>query len=236
MSVDLLSLGKHNLDISNIEITAQQLCERLDINIAIGKWDDGKFFPDKTFERHPGVPFYRMQDNSDEWQPVQFYLDPPQEYINARKGDICFMVLSKESVYIDFWAVSWRWKWFWSVFGDDYAYKHEYKSALADIMEYRKIAKQYYTRLGASYIYYYADQGPSDLIGDYEDGTWEEFENAIRTGKYLDDHAEYLEKEWPGFTSKDLVIFNVSDYLTKKSTEPSHSWWDIFYDDFSDLE
>ena len=30
--------------------------------------------------------------------------------------------------------------------------------------------------------------GPSDLIGEYEDGTWEVFEAAIRTGKYLEDH------------------------------------------------
>ena len=36
MSVDLLSLGRHNLDVSTVEKTSRQICERLNINIAIG--------------------------------------------------------------------------------------------------------------------------------------------------------------------------------------------------------
>ena len=232
MGVDLVSLGRHNLDVSDIEITAKQLSERLDINIAIDEWSDGEFSIGKTIERHPGMPFYRMKDGSDGWQYVCFSLDPPQEYIDARLGDICFMEIYREAVYIDFWAVDWRWKWYWGVFGDEDCNKVE----PVDIQAFRKVAKEYYSKLGASYIYCYADQGPSDLIGNYEDGTWCDFENALRTGKYLDDNAEYLKKEWPGFTSKDLVIFNVSDYLSRKSIEPSHSWWDVFYDDFADLD
>ena len=228
MSVDLISLGRHNLDISSIEKTAQQISERLDINIAIGYWDDGKFIQQQLIERHPGAPVYQMEDCSDEYTPVQYNLDAPPELMKSRSGPFCFMTISLESVYISFWVGPWRWKWYWNIFGDD-GQDGDWKS----VCEYRKYAKEYYGKLGASYIYCYADQGPSDLIGEYEDGTWEEFENAIRTGKYLD--IDYARKEWPEFTAKDLRIINVSDFLTKKNTEPSHSWWDIFYDDFADL-
>ena len=231
MSVDLISLGRHTLDVSNVETASRQISERLDINIAIGYYEDGKFFPQQLIERHPGVPFYRMWDVSDEVQPVQYDLDAPEEYMENRSGPFLFMVVSMESVYIDFWAVSWRWQWYWNLFGDD-----GLESRLEDIQAFRRVAKDCYGKLGASYIYCYADQGPSDLIGEYEDGTWEEFETAIRTGKYLEDNKEYLEKEWSGFSAKDRVIFNVSAFLTQKSTEPSHSWWDIFYDDFADLK
>lgn len=230
MGVDLVSLGRHNLDVSSIEKTAQQLSKRLDINIAIGHWDDGKFFVEKQIERKPGAPFYRLHDASYS-SDICYDFDPPEEMIEKRLGDICFMEIYREAVYIDFWAVSWRWKWYWAPFGDE-----EDKGCLEDINRFRRVAKEYYGKLGASYIYCYADQGPSDLIGEYEDGTWEYFENAIRTGKYLDDNKEHLDKEWPGFTSKDLVIFNVPNFLLGKSVEPSHSWWDVFYDDFADLD
>ena len=230
MGVDLLSLGRHDIDVSSVETASRQLSERLDINIAIGYYEDGKFFPQQLIERHPGTPFYRMWDISDELQPVQYDLDAPEEYRENRYGPFCSMTVSMESVHIDFWEVNWRWRWYWEAFGDDGD-----GSSLADVQLFRKAAKDCYRKLGATYIYCYADQGPSDLIGEYEDGTWEEFETAIRTGKYLDDNKEYLEREWPGFSAKDLVLFNVSDYLTKKTIEPSHSWWDIFYDDFSDL-
>lgn len=229
MGVDLISLGRHTLDVSSIEKTAQQLSERLDINIAIGQWDDGKFTPQKRIERHIGAPFYRMNDSSYS-DDVCYELDSPEEAIEKRLGDVCFMDIYKEAVYISFWAVSWRWTWYWAPFGDE-----EEKGCLDDINKFRRLAQECYGKLGASYIYCYADQGPSDLIGDYENGTWEDFEKAVRTGKYLDDNKEFLDEEWPGFTSKDLVIFNVSNFLLGKSDEPSHSWWDVFYDDFADI-
>lgn len=231
MSVDLVSLGRHNLDVSTVENASRQISERLDINIAIGEWKYGKFFPQQVFERHPGLPFYQMWDISDEDQPVHYNLDCPEEYIDSREGGFCFMIISLESVYISLWEVPWRWQRYWNFFGDD-----GLESCLEDIQAFRKVAKEYYGKLGASYIYCYADQGPSELIGNYEDSTWEEFENAIRTGKYLDDNKEYLEKEWSGFNSKDLVIFNVSYFLSGKTTRRSHSWWDVFYDDFADLD
>ena len=231
MSVDLISLGKHSLDVSDVETASRQISERFDINIAIGYYEDGKFFPKQLIERHPGLPFYRRWDVSDEFQPVQYDLDAPEEYRENRYGPFCSMTVSLESVYIDFWEVNSRWQWYWNLFGDD-----GLESSLENIQIFRRVAKDCYGKMGAKYIYCYADQGPSDLIGEYEDGPWEVFETAIRTGKYLEDHKEYLEKEWPGVSAKDLRIFNVSDYLTKKNTEPSHSWWDVFYDDFADLK
>ena len=62
------------------------------------------------------------------------------------------------------------------------------ESGQEDVRSFRRVAKDCYVKMGAKYIYCYADQGPSDLIGEYEDGTWEVFEAAIRTGKYLEDH------------------------------------------------
>ena len=233
MSVDLLSLGRHNLDVSSIEKTAQQLSDRFDINIEIGEWDDGNYLSHTKIERHPGEPFYRMNDSSESYLPVQFYLDAPEQYIKTRSGLFCFLVVSLESVSICLWEESWRWQWYWNLFGDDEEYRAVYGTCLEDIRRFRKAAKKLYHILGADYIYCYADQGPSDCIGDYEDGTWEEFENAIRTGKYLD--CDYVRREYPDFTANDLRIINVSDYLLGINTEPSHSWWDIFYDDFADI-
>ena len=227
MGIDLLSLGRHNLDVSTVETASRQICERLGINISIGYWD-GKFIQKQKIELYPSKPFYRMWDVSDEYRPVQFLLDPPEEYVSNSEGDISFMLVSLESVFIDFWSVSWRWPWYWAPFGNE-----EDKGRIEDIQRFRRVAKEYYRKLGAEYIYCYADQGPSDLLGDYEDGIWEEFEKAIRTGKYLD--CDICRKEYPDYTPKDAVIFNVSDFLLGKSSEPSHSWWDIFYDDFKDL-
>lgn len=231
MGVDLVSRGRHNLDVSSIEAAARQISERLGINIAIGRWDDGLFIPHQLIERQKGEVSYRMTDESGKGQQVLFYIDAPEEYQDSESGAFSWMEINRESVYISLWAVRGRWSWYWNAFGEN-----EDGSSLETVQAFRKIAKEYYSKLGAPYIYCYADQGPSDLIGNYEDGTWCDFENALRTGKYLDDNAEYLKKEWPGFTSKDLVIFNVSDYLSRKSIEPSHSWWDVFYDDFADLD
>lgn len=227
MSVDLVSIGRHTLDVSTVETASRQISERLDINIAIGYWDAGKYFPQEYIEQHPGAPFYRMWDTSDEYNPVQFDLEPPDKFLDSKSGDICHMIVYQETVYIDFWSVSWRWQWYWAPFGDE-----DDKGCLDDINRFRKVAREYYRKLGAEYIYCYADQGPSDLIGEYEDGTWEEFEAAIRTGKYLD--CDYARKDWD-FAPEDLIIFNVSDFLLGKTMEPSHSWWDVFYDDFKDL-
>lgn len=236
MSVDFLSIGRHTLDVSSVETASRQICERLGINIAIGEWDDGKFYPQQKIELYPGAPFYRMWDVSSNHQSVQYYLDTPEEYIDSQSGDFSFMLISKETVSIDFWAVSWRWQWYWNLFGDDEEYRADYRARMeTDVQAFRKVARKYYSKIGAGYIYCYADQGPSDLIGDYEDESWIEFENAIRTGKYLDDNQKYLEKEWSGFSSKDLHIINVSDFFSGKNVIRSHSWWDIFYDDFADL-
>ena len=170
-----------------------------------------------------------MRDISDEYQPVQYDLDAPEEYTLSKSGGFCSMTISKETVSIDFWSVFWRWQWYWAPFSDE-----SNKGCLEDINKFRRDAMEFYRKLGAEYIYCYADQGPSDLIAEYEDETWEEFEDAIHTGKYLD--CDIARKEYPGFTAKDVVIFNVSQFLLGKSSEPSHSWWDIFYDDFADLE
>lgn len=234
MSVDILSIGRHNLDVSSVESASRQISERLDINIAIGDWDVGVFIPQQLIERHPGVPFYRMWDISSKYEPVQYDLTAPEEYTESEEGVIHGLTVSLETVYISFRAVTWRWQWYWRLFGDEDYDRDSYSSCLEDIQAFRKVAKDYYHRLGSEYIYCYADQGPSDLIGEYEDGTWEAFENVIRTGKYLD--CDIIRKEWPEFTAKDLRIINVSDFLLGKTKEPSHSWWDVFYDDFADLK
>ena len=229
MGVDLITIARHDLDVSSVETAAREVSERFDINVAVGEWDDGVFHPRLAFERHPGLPFFRMCDWSEGDEPVCYDVDEPEESAGACGGPFEFLSISQESVKVFLRECNWRFPDYWRPFGDV-----DNKGNLEAINRFRRAAKRCLRKLGADFAYCYADQGPTDMIGGYEDGPWNEFEAYIRSGKFLEDYP-YECFETP-YDAKDVVIFNVSEFLLGHAVEPSHKWCDVFYDDFADLK
>ena len=106
---------------------------------------------------------------------------------------------------------------------------------LGELLSYRMSIRKIARALGCDYVYQYSDQGPSGFIGGYTCLKWEQLEEYIRKGSWIDqyhhgnavsasrDHAEFR-------------IIDVARFLTDENAPYSRWYSDVFRDDFSDLD
>ena len=228
MSWDLWSVGRHNLKLDDVESVARQLSDALDINIQYGKdrgdWDDNIVLG--RIIRKDGSPIYLL-DHELGYEYPMFDMEYPFFDEKERKGSIAMLDIHNETVSICFWDDPVRWGDYHLFFsGEENPLPMEY------LNKFRRVAKEAYQKLGAEYIYCFADQGPTQLIGDYWQDPWEKLEAYILSGRYYDECEDPDYRAW----KKDASIIKVSDYLSGRDTTPSINYGDVFFDDFADLD
>ena len=228
MGWDLWSVGRHNLLLRDVKSVARQLSDALGINIEYGKDRRGWRFRKVLGQIivHSDAPIYTL-DRMLSYNYPRFELDPPEDDKLTSNDMINYLDIYNETISISFKGWPWRWWHYYSFFCED-----EESPSLENLNTFRRIAKEFYGKLGADAIYCFADQGPTELIGDHWEEPWEQFEDYILTGKYYDECNDPDYRAW----KKDARIINVSDYLTGKDPTPSMNYGDVFFDDFADLD
>ena len=106
---------------------------------------------------------------------------------------------------------------------------------LGELLSYRMSIRRIARALGCDYVYQYSDQGPSGLIDGYTYMKWEQLEEYIQKGAWIDkyhhgntisanhDHAEFQ-------------VIDVARFLTDENAPYSKWYSDVLRDDFSDLD
>lgn len=227
MSWDLWSVGRHNLKLDDVESVARQLSDALDINIQYGKdrgdWDDNIVLG--RIIRKDGSPIYLL-DHELGYEYPMFDMEYPFFDEKERKGSIAMLDIHNETVSICFWDDPVRWGDYHLFFsGEENPLSMEY------LNKFRRVAKDVYRKLGAEYIYCFADQGPSMLVGDHWQDPWDEFEHYIHSLKYLEEFDDFTLNPM----KEGARVFRVSDFFLGKDKSYSKTYADIFLDDFADL-
>ena len=228
MGWDLWSIGKHGLRLGDIKEVAQQLSDALNINIEYGL-DSSGWKKKKVFGQiitQPGTPIYSL-DRILSYEYPRYELDFPFDNVKTPDYQIQYLDIYNEIVSISLWSEPGRWRHYYQFFSNE-----DQTLPLEALRKYRIAAKECYGKLGARQVYCFADQGPTELIGDHLQDSWENLETYILSGSYYDECLDPTYIAW----KKDARIINVPAFLTGKYTVPSKIYGDVFFDDFSDLD
>ena len=227
MSCQLVTVGKHRLCTENIEILARQLSDIFGINIDYGVWEHGPVVWGSIVNAEGRIRYW-LEDLQLEDGTIKYSLEKPVGSKELLNGDIFLLDIYREIVQIGIDK--------WPYRGADYCnffFKEEPCPAKLVLMEtFRRRLKEEYGRFGTSKVYCFG--GGYSVTGFLEDKLflpWDEFENYILSGKYLDDTEEQAVYNW----KEDAKIINVSDYISGVNPTRCNGSADIFVDDFKDL-
>ena len=226
MSCQLVTAGRHHLRTDSIEVVASQLSDIFDINIDYGVFEDAPVIMG-SIVKHEDAPLYWLEDQHDEEWPVKFSLEEPsgsEEYLD---GDIYLLSIYRDIVQISMTG--------WPYRGSDYLsffYDEPYPGQAADMAAFRRRLKEVYGRFGVNKVYCF--DGGYSSTGFLEDKLfmpWDEFEEYILSGQYLEDTENQDEYHW----KEDSMILNVSDYISGVNPMRTKGSADVYFDDFKDL-
>ena len=226
MSCQLVTAGRHHLRTDSIEVVASQLSDIFDINIDYGVFEDAPVIMG-SIVKHEDAPHYWLEDQHDEEWPVKFSLEEPsgsEEYLD---GDIYLL-----SIYSDIVQISMTG---WPYRGSDYLsffYDEPYPGQAADMAAFRRRLKEVYGRFGVNKVCCF--DGGYSSTGFLEDKLfmpWDEFEEYILSGRYLEDTENEDEYHW----KEDSIVLNVSDYISGVNPTRTKGSADVYFDDFKDL-
>ena len=227
MSCQLVTAGRHHLRTDSIEVVASQLSDIFDINIDYGVFEEFPVIMGSVV-KHEERPHYWLEDQHDEEWPVKFSLEGPlgsEEYLD---GDIYLLSIYRDIVQISMTG--------WPYRGSDYLsffYDEPYPGQAADLAAFRRRLKEVFRIFGASKVYCF--DGGYSSTGFLEDKLflpWDEFEDYILSGKYLDDTEDQDKYHW----KEDSMILNVSDYISGVNPTRTKGSADVYIDDFKDLQ
>lgn len=175
--------------------------------------------------KHEGQPFYTLDDDSDETDPVFLYLVCPEDEEANGRNSFFYLEIHREIIEVDFYG----WPYSASQFiGCFWKWDPPMDEELAGLMrEFRLKCKDVFGKLGCSKCISFADD-----TGRLDDAdmnlTWDEYEHRVLSRGYLED----VEESW----RDDSMVINVPDFLSGKNPARCEGSADVFIDDFSDLK
>lgn len=226
MSCQLVTAGRHHLRTDSIEDVARQLSDIFDINIDYGVYEDAPVIMGSIVKYDERIHYWLEDQHDEEW-PVKFSLEEPVDSEEYLDGDIYLLCISQDIVQISMTG--------WPYRGSDYEsffYDEPYPGQAVDMATFRSRLKEVYGRFGANKVYCF--DGGYSSTGFLEDKLflpWDEFENYILSGKYLDDTENQEEYHW----KEDSMILYVSDYISGVNPTRTMGSADVYIDDFKDL-
>ena len=231
MSVSLCTIGHHLLKTDNVEIVARQLSEIYDINIRWGYWGGEDFVEQGRITRDIDRPYHELQDSSSEEFPVLFQLDVPWEDSEENQLGFFYMNIYKDIIDVSITGWPYRDSHYERCFWEQEPPMDEQTAGW--MRDFRKKCITVFGKLGISKIFCFG--GGYSVTGFIEETklgmNWNEFEDYILTGRYLNDTKEQEKYHW----EEDSMIVNVSDFISGKNATRCKGSADIFIDDFADL-
>ena len=226
MSCQLVTAGRHHLRTDSIEDVARQLSDIFNINIDYGVYEEAPVTMG-SIVKHEGGPRFWLEDQHDEEWPVRFSLEEPFSSEEYLEGDIYLLVIYQDIVQISITGWPYRGSHYLSFFYDE-----PYPGQSADMATFRHRLKELFAKFGADKVYCF--DGGYSSTGFLEDKLylpWEEFEDYILSGKYLDDTEDQDEYHW----KEDSMILYVSDFISGVNPTRTKGSADVLIDDFKDL-
>lgn len=156
-------IGKHNLNISDVEALANDIAERLNINIEYGYHDNGFQKTDEIIN-HPDKQLYRLTDQKNLNQQTQFVLELGDEA----------KIIYQEIISLQL------------PFTEDYRslYKlHKNHENGLSHFQYLNFYFEEFKKLGAPKIYFIDTSNAAETginFGDEGKYTWEEYTNRVK--------------------------------------------------------
>ena len=227
MSCQLVTAGRHHLRTDSIEDFARQLSEIFDINVDYGVYEDEPVIMGSII-RHAGGPRYWLKDEHDDEWPVNFSLEEPEGSKEYLDGDIYLLRIYRDIVQISMTGWPYRGSDYMSFFYDD-----PYPGQAADMASFRRRLKEVFARFGADKVYCF--DGGYSSTGFLEDKLflpWDEFENYILSGKYLDETENQDVYHW----KEDSMLLNVSEFISGVNPTRTKGSADVYIDDFKDIQ
>ena len=231
MSVSLCTIGHHHLDTESVEKVASQLSDIFDINILWGYWEGNDFVEQGRITKHDDRPYHELHERSGRDFPVLYQLDVSWDDEEEPELQFFYMSIYKEIVDISFIGWPYRESDYDRCFWEDEPEMDEQTAVL--LRSFRLRCKDVFGKLGCSTIYCFG--GGYSSTGFLEETrlgmAWDEFEEYIISGRYLDDTEEQEVYHW----KENSMIIYVSDFLSGKNPTRCKGSADIFIDDFADL-
>lgn len=242
MGWDINIIGKHGLRVDDIKHTAEDLSQILQANIKYGHETHDEFIEYGEIKLYSNAPLYVLSEYSDtnacainNRNLIRLSLEPADSADD--RCEIFYLSIYQEAFDLsfknDFFA---RWSGFYSHFRED-----GNTGTSCGLKEYRTLSKKYVKAFNCDKIYHIADQGPHQYIEDKLDSPWNEVLNYINTKQYEKDFYKQHEEEFGRNYSEDdqgeeSVVFDVASFMKADHPKYSLSLYDVFVDDFSDLE
>ena len=218
MSTCLCTVGHHNLITDSPEIVARQLSDIYDINIEYGSYDDEFGNSQGTIVKHEGAPLYKVWGSTDERGP--WYDVSGGKNVDGDAVPFSFITISKNIIGIDLFGWPYCYMHYWEVFRLGLPVENP------EMEVFRRKLKRAYRKFGIDTVYCFAE---NYVLDNNDDLPWPEFEDLLYSGKYMG-------KDYSPKHLEDCLI-NVSDYITGKNRKAAPgSIYDVFIDDFSDLD
>jgi hypothetical protein len=258
MGWDISTLGKHDLDLKDVETVAKQISQRLELNIEYGYFQYYKYssknnlicYADNKWIRlgricpYKNKPIYRLDDDRYFEKEVRSFIGDSGLIPTYEEGDpfefsdgqyrYSLIIPRKKPEDIKFLTI----------------YDEAFKFGLWDepwevLREYRLRQKRICRALGCPYLYLFSDQGPSELIDNVDNENWMEIESYIKSLDWIDECHEIdrkyyhikkqISKENAARDRSLFQLISIPEYLT--TDHPGSKWCnDVFVDDFSDLD
>lgn len=231
MSVSLCTIGHHHLQTDNLETVARQLSDIYDINVRCVKWDGEDYIELGRFTKHEERPFHELEDNSRRSEPVLYQLDVADSESEERINPFFYMSIYKEIVDISICGWPYRSSDYERCFWENEPLMDDKTSGF--MRDFRLKCKAVFSKLGIDRIFCFGDSYSATgfLMENHLSMGWDEFEDYVLSGRYLDDTENLETNHW-----KDIsMIISVSDFLSGKNPTRCQGGADIFVDDFADL-
>ncbi len=227
MSCQLVTAGRHHLRTDCIEDVARQLSDIFDINIDYGVYEEEPVIMG-SIVKHEGEPHYWLEDKHDKQWPVMFALEEPFGSDDYLDGDIYILDIYQDIVQIAISGWPYRGSHYLSFFYDE-----PYPGQPEEVAIFRHRLKELFGKFGVDKVYCF--DGGYSSTGFLEDKLylpWDEFEDYILSGKYLDDTEDQDKYHW----KEDSMILYVSDFISGINPTRTKGSADVLIDDFKDLQ
>lgn len=231
MSVSLCTIGHHHLKTDDAAIVARQLSDIFDINIKWGYWGKDDFVEQGRITKHEACIYHELQDESGEEFPVLYQLDVPRDVAEENRVQFWYMSIYKDIIDISISGWPYRAADYERCFLDREPPMEGQTVTL--LRNFRMQCKTVFGKLGISKVFCFGNgYSVTGFIEETRLGMdWEDFEDYILSGRYLDDTEGGDEYHW----KVNSMVVCVSDFLSGKKTTRCHGGADIFVDDFADL-
>lgn len=211
---------KTRIKLGDVKEVARQLSDALNINIEYGHdssgWKKRKVFGQIITQ--PGTPFFSL-DRILSYEYPRYELDFPFDNVRTPDDKIHYLDIYNEIVSITLWSEPGRWRHYYQFFSNE-----EKTLPLEALREYRIAAKECYGKLGARQIYCFAEQGPTELIGDHLLDSWKNLETYILSGCYYDECLDPDYQAW----KKRCTNYKCTSFLDWQVYGPIKDLWRCF--------